>query len=103
MIRISVTAFIFGALSTASAMGQTYPPFLHEAERVLVYEYQRLGGQDWHEWRSKQEWRLQQADEADDATCRLQDYHPYSDCRAMLLSIRQECARGGDFFETACD
>jgi hypothetical protein len=34
---------------------------------------------------------------------RLQDYHPYSDCRPMLLSIRRECARGGDFFETACD
>ena len=104
MVRVSVTALIFGALTTASAMGQNYPPFLHEAEQFLAYEFQKLNGQDWQEWRPLQEWRLREADDQDDATCRLQNYHPYSDCRAILLSLRRACAQGvGDFFESACD
>jgi len=103
MVRVSVTAIVFGALSVATAMGQNYPAFFYEAEQVLVYEFQKLGHQDWGEWRSQQEWRLRQADDEDDATCRLQDYYTYSDCRAMLLSIRRECAQAGDFFDSACD
>jgi hypothetical protein len=100
MVRISVTALVFGALSTASAMGQNYPPFLHQAERVLVYEFQKLGDQDWQEWRSQQEWRIRQADEEDDAIC--QGYSNYSSCREQLLAIRRDCARAGYFFEP-CD
>jgi hypothetical protein len=102
MLRVSVTALVFSALSAATAIGQNYPPFLHEAEQVFVYEFQKLGDQDWGEWRPQQEWRLRQADDEDDATCRLQDYHSYSDCRAILLSIRRECAQAGYFFEP-CD
>jgi hypothetical protein len=103
MVRLSVSAIVFSALSVVTAMGQNYPPFFHEAEQVLVYEFQKLRNQDWREWRLQQDWRLRRADDEDDATCRLQDFHPYSDCRAMLLSMRRECAQAGDFFESACD
>jgi hypothetical protein len=100
MVRVSVTALIFGALSTASAMGQNYPPFLHEAERVLVSEFQKLADQDWQEWRSLQERRIRQADEEDDAICA--SYQNYSNCREQLLAIRRACAQAGYFFES-CD
>jgi arylamine N-acetyltransferase len=90
--------------AAATAKAQNYPPFLHEAKQALVKEFRNLEQQDWQEWRQQQEWRLRQADDEDDATCRrLQDHSPYSDCRAKLLAIRQECARGADFFESECD
>jgi hypothetical protein len=100
MVRVSVAALIFGALSTASAMGQNYPPFLHEAEQVLFHEFQKLADQDWREWRSQQEWRIRQADEEDDAICAR--YQNYSNCREQLLAIRRDCAQAGYFFEP-CD
>jgi arylamine N-acetyltransferase len=104
MVRVSVIATAFCTLSAAAAVGQNYPPFLHEAEQFLTHEFQKLADQDWQEWRPQQEWRLRQADDEDHETCqRLQNYHPYSDCRAILLSIRRECAQAGDFFESACD
>ncbi len=54
---------------------------------------------------SELEHRAQRArDKVEDATCwRLQDHCPYNDCRAKLVTIRQECARGGDFFDSECD
>ena len=105
MARIS-TIIIVVILSAATAEAQNYPPFLREAEQVLANEFRELEQQDWQEWREQQEWRLRQADDEDDATCwRLQDYYrSYSDCRAKLLAIRRECARGvGDFFDSDCD
>ena len=103
MVRMS-TVIIVVILSAATAKAQNYPPFLHEAEQALVNEFRKLEQQDWQEWRQQQERRLRQADDEDDATCwRLQDHYPYSDCRAKLLAIRQECAQGGDFFNSECD
>jgi hypothetical protein len=101
MAQVSIIAIILAVLSAATARAQNYPPFLHEAEQVLVNEFQKLGDQDWGEWRPQQEWRLRQADDDDDAIC--QGYQNYSDCRAQLLAIRRECARTGYFFESACD
>src|SRR5260370_23077603 len=101
MSQISIIVVI---LSAATAEAQNYPPYLREAEQALANEFRQLERQDWQEWRQQQEWRLRQADNEDDATCwRLQDNYPYSDCRAKLLTIRQACARGGDFFDSACD
>jgi hypothetical protein len=105
MVRMS-TIIIAVILSSATAEAQNYPPFLREAEQALANEFRKLEQQDWQEWRQQQEWRLRQADNEDDATCwRLQEHYPYySDCRAKLLAIRQECARGvGDFFDSECD
>ena len=104
MVRMS-TVIIVVILSAATAKAQNYPPFLREAEQALVSEFRKLEQQDWQEWRQQQESRLRQADDEDDATCwRVQDRHQYSDCRAKLLAIRQECARGvGDFFDSECD
>ena len=104
MVRMS-TVIIVVILSAATAKAQNYPPFLREAEQALVSEFRKLERQDWQEWRQQQESRLRQADDEDDATCwRLQDHYPYSDCRAKLLAIRRECARGvGDFFDSGCD
>src|SRR6266571_7284098 len=97
MVRMS-TIIIAVILGAATAKAQNYPPFLHEAEQALVNEFRKRAQQDWQEWRQQQERRLRQADDEDDATC-WQDRYPYSDCRAKLLAIRQECARGGgDFF-----
>ncbi len=102
MVRIS-TITIAVILSATTAKAQNYPPFLHEAEQALVNEFRKRAQQDWQEWRQQQERRLRQADDEDDATC-WQDRYPYSDCRAKLLAIRQECARGGgDFFDSECD
>ena len=105
MLRMSTISIIVVILSAATAEAQNYPPFLREAEQALANEFRQLEHQDWQEWRQQQEWRLRQADDEDDATCwRLQEHYPYSDCRAKLLSIRQECARGvGDFFDSECD
>jgi hypothetical protein len=103
MLRVSVIALIFSALSATTAIGQNYPPFFYEAEQVLVYEFQKLRDQDWGKWRPQQEWRLREADDEDDTTCRLQNYYTFVDCRAILLSIRRECSQAGDFFESACD
>ena len=104
MARMSTIIFAV-ILSATTAKAQNYPPFLHEAEQVLANEFRELARQDWQEWREQQEWRLRQADDEDDATCwRLQEHYPYSDCRAKLLAIRRECARGvGDFFDSDCD
>jgi len=103
MVRMS-TIIIAVILSAATAKAQNYPPFLHDAEQVLANEFKKLEQQDWQEWRQQQEWRVKQADDEDDAICRrLQDYHPYSDCRARLLTIRHECAQGADFFDIECD
>jgi len=104
MLRMSTISIIVVILSAATAEAQNYPPFLREAEQALANEFRQLEHQDWQEWRQQQEWRLRQADDEDDATCwRLQDYYPYSDCRAKLLATRQECARGGDFFDSDCE
>jgi arylamine N-acetyltransferase len=104
MFRVILVVLVVVILNAATAIGQNYPPFLTEAEQVLVHEFEKIGDQDWQEWRSQQEWRLRQADDEDHATCnRVRYYHPYSDCRAMLLSIRRECAQAGDFFESSCD
>ena len=104
MLRMSTISIIVVILSAATAEAQNYPPFLREAEQALANEFRQIEHQDWQEWRQQQEWRLQQADDEDDATCwRLQDHHPYSDCRAKLLAIRRECAQGGDFFDSECD
>jgi hypothetical protein len=103
MCTISIILVI---LSAATAKAQNYPLFLREAEQALANEFRELKPQDWQEWRQQQQWRLRQADDEDDATCwRLQDHYPsYSDCRAKLLAIRRECARGvGDFFDSDCD
>ena len=102
MIRVS-TIVIAVILSAATAKAQNYPPFLREAEQVLADEFQKLEQLDWLEWRNRQEWRIQQADEEDHAICLRQDHYPYSDCRAKLLDIRHECAQGGDFFDIECD
>ena len=104
MVRMSAI-IIAVILSAATAKAQNYPPFLHEAEQALVNEFRKLEQQDWQEWRQQQEWRLRQADEADDAACwRLQGHYSYGECRAKLLAIRRECARGvGDFFDSDCD
>ncbi len=76
----------------------------HSSRAALANEFRKLEHRDWQEWRQQQEWRLQQADNEDDATYwRLQDYYPYSDCRAKLLATRRECAQGGDFFDSECD
>ena len=104
MVRMS-PIIIAVILSAATAKAQNYPPFLRDAEQVLITEFQKLEHDDWQEWREQQEWRLTQADDEDDATCwRLQDHYPYRDCRAKLLAIRRECAQGvGDFFDSDCD
>ena len=57
MVRMS-TIIIAVILSAATAQAQNYPPFLHEAEQVLVNEFRKLEQQDWQEWRKQQEWRL---------------------------------------------
>ncbi len=103
MVRISTISIIVVVLTAVTAQAQNYPPFLHEAEQTFVNEFRKLEQQDWQEWRRQQEWRLRQADDEDNATCRLEDRYPYSDCRAQLLAIRRDCAQGGDFFESACD
>ena len=103
MVRVSTIAVILAVLSGATAKAQNYPPFLHDAERVLANEFQKLEQQDWQEWRQQQEWRVRQADDEDHAICQRQDHYPYSDCRAKLLDIRHECAQGADFFDIECD
>jgi hypothetical protein len=105
MVRMT-TIVVAVIVSAAIAQAQNYPPFLREAEQALANEFRELERQDWQQWRPQQEWRVRQADDEDDATCwRLQDrYSSYSDCRARLLAIRQECARGiGEFFDSDCD
>jgi hypothetical protein len=103
MIRTSTISTFVLILAAATAQAQNYPPFQYEAKQILLHEFRKSEQQDWQAWRQQQDLRLQQADDQDDATCRRQDYNPYSDCRAQLLAIRQHCAQGGDFFESACD
>jgi hypothetical protein len=100
--RITISTFVL-ILVAATARAQNYPRFQYESEQILLNEFRKSGQQDWQAWRQQQDWRLQQADDQDDATCRRQDHYPYSDCRAQLLAMRQDCAQGGDFFESACD
>jgi len=101
---MSTISIIVVILSAATTKAQNYPPFLREAEWALANEFRQLEHQDWHAWRQQQEWRLRQADDEDDATCwLLHDDYPYSDCRAQLVAIRQECAGGGDLFDSDCD
>jgi hypothetical protein len=47
MAQVSIIAIILAVLSAATARAQNYPPFLHEAEQVLVNEFQKLGDLDW--------------------------------------------------------
>lgn len=100
MVRVSVISIILATLGAATAKAQNYPPFLHEAEKILADEFQKLELQDWEQWRSQQEWRVRQADEEDDAIC--QGYPNYRNCREELLAIRRHCAHAGWFFEW-CD
>src|SRR6266700_7017132 len=100
MARVSTIAIILAALTAATAKAQNYHPFLHEAEKVLADEFQKVEQQDWQQWRSQQEWRIRQADEEDDAIC--QGYPNYTNCRERLLAIRRDCAQAGYFFEP-CD
>jgi len=99
MIRVS-TIIIAVILSAATVKAQNYPPFLHEAEKVLADEFQKVEQRDWQQWHSEQERRIRQADEEDHAIC--QRYPDYSNCREQLLAIRRECAQAGYFFEP-CD
>ena len=100
MVRVSTIAVILAVLMATTAKAQNYPPFLHEAEKVLAEEFQKAEQRDWQEWRSLQEWRIRQADEEDDAICA--SYPNYSYCREQLLAIRRDCAQAGYFFEP-CD
>jgi hypothetical protein len=100
MSRVSTIAIALAVLSTATANAQIYPPFLQEAEKILAKEFERLEAQDWQQWRSWHEGRIQEADEEDHAIC--ERYPDYSNCREQLLAIRRDCAQAGYFFEP-CD